>query len=57
MGVLIEHRNARHDHARGAVAALHGAKLEESFLHGVQLAVVLESLDGGDLLAAQSPNK
>ena len=49
MGILAQEADARHDHAAGAIAALHGAGLEEGLLERVQLAVLLEALDGGDL--------
>ena len=48
-GFLRKSADAGHDHAAGAVAALHGAGVEEGLLERVQLAVLLEALDGGDL--------
>src|SRR3954462_8325549 len=47
--VAIEERAARQHHSRRAVAALQAVLLPESFLHGVELSVLLEPLDGGDL--------
>ena len=51
-GVLAQEPDRRHDHAAGAIAALHGARIEERLLHRMQLAVLFEALDGGDLAAA-----
>ena len=45
---LIERRGG-HDHAGGAKAALERLRIEKRLLHGVQLAVLGEALDGGDL--------
>ncbi len=39
----------RHDHAGGAEAALEGLRVEKGLLHGMQLAVLGQALDGGDL--------
>ena len=49
LGVLAQEADARHDHAAGAIAALHGASLEERLLERVELAVLLEALDRRDL--------
>ncbi len=45
--LLIEGRGG-HDHAGGAEAALKGLRIEKGLLHGVQLAVTGEALDGRD---------
>ena len=45
---LIEGRRG-HDHACGAEAALEGLRIEKRLLHRVQLAVLGEPLDSGDL--------
>ena len=49
IGVLAQEPDRRHDHAAGAIAALHGARVEEGLLERMQLAVLFEALDGGDL--------
>src|SRR5438067_4366233 len=49
--VAIEERAARQHHSRRAVAALQAVLLPEAFLHGVELAVLLEALDGSDLMS------
>src|SRR5262249_48138496 len=54
--VLAEQRGAGHDHAGCAVAALHRPDLQKGFLQRVELAVSLQALDGGDLLARASLN-
>ena len=48
---LVERPRRRHHHAGGAVAALEGLRVVEGLLHGMQLAVLGEALDGGDLAA------
>ena len=49
---LVERgRGRRHDHAGGAVAALEGLRVMEGLLDGMQLAVLGEAFDGGDLAA------
>ena len=55
-GFLSQQADARHDHAAGAVAALHGAGFQESLLERVQLAVFLQALDGRDL-AGRRPRR
>ena len=45
--LCIEGRGG-HDHAGGAKAALKGLRVEKGLLHRVQLAVPLQTLDGGD---------
>ena len=52
LGILAQEADAAHDHAAGAVAALHGPGLEERLLERVELAVFLEALDGRDLASA-----
>ena len=49
LGDLAQEADARHDHAAGAIAALHGARLEKRLLERMELAVFLEALDGRDL--------
>lgn len=39
-----------HDHARGAIAALKGLRIEKRLLHRVQSAVLREPFDGDDLV-------
>src|SRR5216683_32952 len=46
--VALEQRRARHQHSRRAVAALQRVLLGEGFLHRMELAALLEALDGGD---------
>ena len=49
---LVERRRGRrHHHAGGAVAALEGLRVVEGLLDWMQLAVLGEALDGGDLAA------
>jgi hypothetical protein len=49
---LLDNRNAGHDLARGAEAALEAVVLDEGRLQRMERAVVLQPLDGGDALAA-----
>src|ERR1043166_7152415 len=49
--IFPEQRNAGDDHARGAVAALHGAGFEKRLLQRMQAAIFLEAFDGGDVAA------
>ncbi len=51
IGVLPQEGDAGHDHATGAVAALHRADFHERFLEGMQLAVLIQPFDGGDFFA------
>src|SRR5262249_8659229 len=50
LGLLVEQADPRHDHPRGAVAALHGPSVEERLLERVEAALALEALDGRDRL-------
>src|SRR5262249_1790688 len=52
-GVLVarEERARRHQHARGAEAALQSVLFGEALLHRVELAALLQALDGSDLRA------
>src|SRR5580700_9102567 len=50
--VLLEQRCCRHHHAALAIAALRHVEVEPGLLHRVQLAVLRQRLDGGDLLGA-----
>ena len=49
--VLVEQVDALHDHPRRAEAALEAVALAEGLLHRVQLAVLGQPLDRGDLAA------
>lgn len=49
--ILFQQAYRTHNHSCGAVAALEGVLLEECFLNGMQLAVMLKRFDSGDLLA------
>src|ERR1022692_4063059 len=49
--IAPQQRHRAQDHPRNAVAALHGVGIEESLLHGMQLALRREALDGDDALA------
>ena len=51
VGLVERGRGRGHHHAGGAVAALEGLRVVEGLLDGMQLAVLGEALDGGDLLA------
>ena len=51
VGLVERGRGRRHHHAGGAVAALEGLRVMEGLLDGMQLAVLGEAFDGGDLLA------
>src|ERR1700687_5163865 len=44
--------NARHDHARRAVAALHRVRLNKCVLQRMQAAVLRHALNGGDLFSS-----
>src|SRR5215472_141693 len=50
--LLLEQRSRRHDHAALAIAALRHVEVEPGLLHRMQLAVLRQSLDRGDLLRA-----
>src|SRR6478752_5348047 len=50
LGLVLEQRRHRHDHAALAIAALRHVVLEPRLLHLVQRAVLREPFDGGDLL-------
>ena len=47
----MQQRGGAQYHARGAVAALHGTRIEECLLHGGEFTVLLQAFDGRDLLA------
>src|ERR1700682_4333649 len=47
---LLEQGSRRHHHAALAIAALRHVEVEPGLLHRVQLAVLRQRLDGGDLL-------
>jgi hypothetical protein len=49
VGMVFEQRNATEDHARRAVAALHGVCVEKRLLHRMELPIGFQALDGGDL--------
>ncbi len=52
MGVLIEKRNAGHDDARGAEAALVCSMVDEGLLNRMERATLArKTLDGRDVLA------
>src|SRR5580704_7226663 len=55
--VLLEQRNCRHHHAALAIAALRHVEVEPGLLHRVQLAVLRQRLDGGDLLGADRSDR
>src|SRR5689334_22477476 len=55
--MLAEQGDTGHDHARRAVAALHGPGFQERFLQWVQLPVPFQSFDGDDLLACAIANR
>src|SRR4051812_36144807 len=55
--ILLQQRYPGHDHPGRAVAALHGARLEKSFLQRMQPAVALETLDGDDRLIADAAGR
>src|ERR1700686_1158524 len=50
--LVLKQGSRRHHHAALAIAALRHVEIEPGLLHRVQLAVLSERLDGGDLLAA-----
>src|SRR5579859_1037731 len=51
---LPQESDARQNHSGRAVAALHGVSIDERLLDRVQLTVLRQALDGGDLLASYS---
>src|ERR1700686_3094773 len=55
--VGLEQRSCGHHHAALAIAALRHVEVEPGLLHRVQLAVLGERLDGGDLLAADGADR
>src|SRR5437868_7628511 len=50
-GIRLQKACGRHDHSRSAVGALERFVLQESLLHGMKLAVLLQTFNRGDLLA------
>jgi hypothetical protein len=56
MVISIKQRNRRHDHPRGAVAALHRTLIKKCPLHGVELFVVRKAFNAGDLFFGNGPN-
>src|SRR5262249_57602960 len=46
VGILLQQRGRRHHHARCAEATLQPVLLEEALLHGAQLTVALQPLNG-----------
>src|SRR5690348_12830412 len=51
MGRLAQQARTGHDHARRAIAALHGVGLNERLLQGTELTYRHQALDGGDLFS------
>src|SRR5262245_53456732 len=51
LGLLLQERRDRHDHARLAIAALRHVVVEPGLLHLVQLSALGEPFDRGDALA------
>jgi hypothetical protein len=49
---FVEERFRRQDHARNAVAALHGAMFDEGGLQRMQVVGIAQSLDRDDRAAA-----
>ena len=47
-GIVLEQRDAAHDHSGRAVSALKGSGIDESLLHRMELAVALEAFDRYD---------
>ena len=47
--LLLVKRGRRHDHASAAITALECLGIEKGLLHWMQLAVLGETFDGGDL--------
>ena len=55
--IFVQKGDARHDHARGTVAALHGSDVQKGFLKGMKLPLVLEAFDGRELLASRTERR
>ena len=53
IGIGLEQGQARHDHAGGAVAALHGIGFDERLLQRMQPAVSLQTFDRLDCLVGR----
>ena len=51
LGVALKQLHAGHDHAGRAIAALQAVTFPEPLLHGMQLTVARESLNGGHFTA------
>ena len=51
VGIVVEQATRGHHHPRGAETALQAVLVHEPLLHRVELAVVLEALDGAHLVA------
>src|SRR5260370_20674126 len=51
IALFLEEGEGGHDHAGGAVGALHGTGVEEGLLERVEAALLFEALDGGDFTA------
>ena len=51
IGIALDDLRNRHDHAGGAIAALESMIVPERFLHGGEIAIRGQPLNGGDLRA------
>jgi hypothetical protein len=55
--LLLVKRGRRHDHASAAITALECLSIEKGLLHWMQLAVLGETFDGGDLTTGGSERR
>src|SRR5580692_3828809 len=55
--LVLEQGSRRHHHAALAIAALRHVEIEPGLLYRVQLAVLRQRLDGGDLLGADRSDR
>ena len=49
--LLIAQAGGGHDHSRRAKTALEGLRIEKRLLHGMQISIAGQALDGGDFAA------
>src|SRR5260370_36863375 len=54
IALFLEEGEGGHDHAGGAVGALHGTGVEEGLLERVEAALLFEALDGSDFAPPDS---
>src|SRR5713101_5329746 len=48
IGIRLQQTNAAHNHSRSAVSALERSCIQKRLLYGMQAAIFLKTLDGGN---------